>query len=134
MLNRLFNSKSAKNDGLAQTQREAIVDLLHYCMFADGMVTISENQFIAANIEAFSWDPKISIEYYQDKSIGAARAALDNVEVKGKFFSSVSQRLASAEIRVKAFGLCEKLFAADGSKPAGEFAVQGEIRKALGIS
>ena len=134
MFTRLFNSKSEKKDGLTQVQREAIVDLLHYCMYADSLITLTETHFIEAKVESYNWDPKISFEYYQGKSIGAARAALANPETKKKFFESISQRLKTAEIRNQAFELCEKLFLADGAKPASEFAVQGEVRKALGIS
>ncbi|MBI3884338.1 MAG: hypothetical protein HY302_01200 [Opitutae bacterium] len=134
MLNRLFSHKADSNDGLSQAQREAIVDLLHYCMYADNFVALSETRFIAAKVESFNWDPKISIEYYQNKSIGAARAALADPKAKERFFQSVSERLGSAKIRAMAFELCQKLFASDGSKPAGEFSTQGEIRKALSIS
>lgn len=133
MFNRLFNPKSEKTDGLTQSQREAMVDLLHYCMYADNLVTISEARFIEAKVKAYNWDPKISFEYYQGKSIGAARAALANPETKKKFFESVSQRLGTPAMRSEAFQLCDRLFKADGDKPAGEFAVQGEVRKALGV-
>ena len=133
MFNRLFKSAQKPQDGLAQAQREAIVDLLNYCMFADNIVMLSESQFVAAKVEAFSWDPKISFDYYQGKSIGAARAALDEPESKKGFFDSIYQRLATAELRNQAFGLCEKLFLADGVKSEKESVVQGEIRKALHI-
>lgn len=133
MLNRLFTSKADAKDGLTQTQREAIVDVLHYCMYADNLIALSESRFIAAKVEAFDWDPKISFDYYQNKSIGAVRTALANPEAKEKFFESVKQRLATSELRKTAFELCQRLFMADGSKSAGEFASQGEVRAGLGI-
>ena len=51
-----------------------------------------------------------------------------------KFFASVKERLATDELRATAFDLCQKLFMADGSKSAGEFTSQGEVRQGLGIS
>jgi hypothetical protein len=134
MLNRLFSHKAGKKDGLTQAQREAIVDVLHYCMYADNFIALSETQFIEAEVESLSWDPQISFEYYQGKSIGAVRAALANAETKKKFFESVNSRLGSGKVRQMAFDLCGKLFTVDGSKPASEFASQGEVRKALGIT
>jgi hypothetical protein len=134
MLNRLFTPKTEKNDGLTQVQREAIVDVLHYCMYADNFIALTESRFIAAKVDSFSWDPKISFDYYQGRSIGAARAALANAETKKKFFDSVRQRLPEGDLRKTAFELCMNLFSADGNKSTGEFASQGEIRKELEIS
>ncbi len=133
MLNRLFTSKAEVKDGLTQAQREAIVDVLHYCMYADKLITISENQFVAAKVKSFSWDPKISFEYYQGKSIGAVRLALDNKDARERFFASLKQRLATPELRKQAFELCQKLFMADGNKSEGESASQAVIRQGLGL-
>jgi len=118
---------------MTQAQREAIVDLLHYCMFADNLITISENQFVAAKVQSFSWDPKISFEYYQGKSIGAARAALGDPKTKERFFDSAKQRLATPALRKQALELCQKLFMADGNKAEGEFASEKEVRSGLGL-
>jgi len=134
MLNRLFTPKADAKDGLSQAQREAIVDVLHYCMYADNFIALNESRFISAKVASYNWDPKISFEYYQNKSIGAVRAALADPKSKEKFFESVKDRLATDELRATAFELCQKLFVSDGSKSAGEFASQGEVRKGLGIS
>jgi uncharacterized tellurite resistance protein B-like protein len=134
MFNRLFKSAPEPKDGLIQSQREAIVDLLHYCMFADHLVALSESKFVAANVEAMSWDPKISFDYYQGKSIGAARAALDEPESRKGFFDSINLRLTTPELRNRAVGLCEKLFLADGTRSEKESAMLGAIRKALHIA
>ncbi len=134
MFNRLFKSTPEPKDGLLQAQREALVDLLNYCMFADKLVTISESRFVAAKVEELNRDPKMPFDYYQNKSIGAARAALDKPEAKKIFFGSVHQRLATPEVRNRAFTLCQKLFLADGIKRDSESAVQVEIRQTLHIA
>lgn len=128
MLNRLFSTKADKNDGLTQAQREAIVDLLHYCMYADNLISISESSFVAAKVQAFNWDPKIAFESYQGKSIGAARNALANADAKENFFESVKQRLGGAG--KTAYDLCQKLFAADGRTDT-EAVWQADVKKAL---
>ena len=134
MFNRLFKSATESKDGLSQSQREAIVDLLNYCMFADNLVTISESRFVAAEVDSLNWDPKISFDYYQGKSIGAARAALDEPESRKGFFDSINLRLATPEIRNRALNLCLKLFLADGTKSEKESAMLGAIRKALHLA
>ena len=35
LIRKLFHKSEAPNDGLTQPQREAIVDLLNYCMYAE---------------------------------------------------------------------------------------------------
>jgi hypothetical protein len=130
MLNRLFSSKADKNDGLTQAQREAIVDLLHYCMYADSRISLSESSFVAAKVQSFNWDPKISFESYQGKSIGVARNALSNADAKKNFFESVKQRVGGAGST--AYDLCQKLFAADG-KTESEAVWQADVKKALGV-
>lgn len=133
MLNRLFSPTKEFNDGLSQPQREAMVDLLHFCMFADNLVALSETKFIAAEVHGFNWAPNISFEYYQGKSIGAVRAALESAEGKQHLLASIAQRLETKEARKQAFALCQKLFLSDGAKATTEFAAQGEVRKALGL-
>lgn len=134
MFNRLFSHKANATDGLTQEQREAIVDVLHFCMFADNFIALSESQFIASEVETLNWDPKISFEYYQGKSIGAVRAALANVDARKKFVESVKQRLHTDQVRGMAFDLCQKLLVADGTETPSEFSAQEEIRQAFGIS
>ena len=130
MLNRIYSSKADKNDGLTQTQREAIVDLLHYCMYADSLISISESSFVAAKVQAFNWDPNVAFESYQGKSIGAARNALANADAKKNFFESVNRRIGGAN--TTAYDLCRKLFAADG-KTDVEAVWQADVQKALGV-
>ena len=38
LIKKLFHKSEASKDGLNQPQREAIVDLLNYCMYADNFV------------------------------------------------------------------------------------------------
>jgi hypothetical protein len=58
LLKKLFRRSEEKNDGLTQPQREAIVDLLNYCMYADNLVMLAEDRLIADTAATFNWDPK----------------------------------------------------------------------------
>src|SRR5262252_9184633 len=58
LIRKLFHKSEAPNDGLIQPQREAIVDLLNYCMYADNLVMLAEDRLIADTVAKFNWDPE----------------------------------------------------------------------------
>lgn len=113
------NSKIA-SDGLNQAQREAIVDLLHYCMFADNFVALSENKFVRTVVGTLTWDKNISFESYEGGSIGKARKAKENAEYRDRLFKDVAKRLATKDARELALKLCRDLYQADAKMAALE--------------
>jgi hypothetical protein len=44
LIRKLFHKSEAPKDGLTQPQREAIVDLLNYCMYADNLIFLAEDK------------------------------------------------------------------------------------------
>ena len=113
-LKKAFGPTSAQpQDGLAQSQREAIVDLLHYCMFADNFVSLSEDKFVNTVAATLSWDKNISFESYEGGSIGKARKAKESAAYREDFFKDVVQRLATKDARQLALKLCRDLYHAD---------------------
>jgi uncharacterized tellurite resistance protein B-like protein len=101
------------NDGLNQTQREAIVDLLHYCMFADNFVSLTEDKFVNTVAATLSWDKKISFESFEGGSIGKARKAKESATFREEFYKDIQARLATKEARALALKLCKDLYRAD---------------------
>jgi hypothetical protein len=133
-LKKLFaQSGSQKHDGLTQGQREAIVDLLHYCMYADNLVALKEDQFINNVASTLSWDPNISFETYEGSSIGNARRAKEQSAYRVEFMNSVNSRLGETEVRRLAFDLVKQLFNADAELADQESQQLPIIRKALGL-
>ena len=61
LIRKLFGKSEAPNDCLTQPQREAIVDLLNYCMYADNLVMLAEDRLIADTVAKFNWDPKATV-------------------------------------------------------------------------
>jgi hypothetical protein len=113
---RLLNaSESVKSDGLSQGEREAIVDLLHYCMYADNFVAITEDQFINATAATLSWDKNISFESFEGGSIGRARKAKENGGYRDEFLKGIAGKLASKSARQLAFDLCAALYKSDAN-------------------
>ena len=78
LIRKLFHKSEAPNDGLTQPQREAIVDLLNYCMYADNLVFLAEDRLITDTVAKFNWDPKIPFDQFDVRSIGNARNATES--------------------------------------------------------
>jgi len=116
---------------LPQKEREAIIDLLHLCLYADSHIALKEGEFIADVVDVIGWETQISFGSYESKSIAAARAAKESPAAKQEFLSFAAERLASKESQALALDLCKQLFYADGSTADKESALLSEIRVAL---
>jgi uncharacterized tellurite resistance protein B-like protein len=130
---KLFRSSEKAGDGLNQAAREAIVDVLHLCMYADRHIAVREDEFIETAARTLDWDAKISYEYYEGKSTGAVRAALADTESRAAFFESLKQRLPGQSERVLAYKLAQDLVKSDGKETPGEGSVLREIKSVLGV-
>lgn len=126
----LFRVFEQSQDGFKQPEREAIVDVLHYCMYADQHVAASEEQMIKAVAQTLSWDNGVPYEGYEGKSIAAVREALSSPEALSSFFDSVRSRLKT-DSRTLALQLAEKVVNADGQRKPDELIVLANLRKAL---
>ena len=82
LIRKLFHKSEAPKDGLTQPQREAIVDLLNYCMYADNLIFLAEDRLITDTVAKFNWDPKIPFDQFDVRSIGNARNATENQGVQ----------------------------------------------------
>lgn len=127
---KLFQSAAKSNDGLTQEAREAIVDVLHFTMYADKLITIREDEFIESTARRLNWDTKISYEYYEGKSTGAVARALADEAAQEEFVESVKSRLPREADRELALSLADELAASDGKKRE-EAAVIAKLRAGL---
>ena len=78
LIRKLFHKSEAPKDGLAQPQREAIVDLLNYCMYADNLIFLAEDRLIADTVAKFNWDPKVPFDQFDARSVSNARNASES--------------------------------------------------------
>jgi hypothetical protein len=118
LIEKLFHKSdaSAPKDGLTQPQREAIVDLLNYCMYADNLVFIAEDRLIADTVAKFNWDPKIPFDQFDARSVNNARNASESQVYRDQFLASIKDRLDTAAVKGQALDLCQELFLADGAQ------------------
>jgi hypothetical protein len=133
LIKKLFRKSdaSAHKDGLTQPQREAIVDLLNYCMYADNLIFLAEDTLIADTVVKFNWDSKVPFDQFDVRSIDNARNARENQGYRDRFLASIRDRLGTAAVKGQAFDLCQELFVADGARSDEEDAVLQNLRKLL---
>jgi uncharacterized tellurite resistance protein B-like protein len=132
LIRKLFHKPEAPKDGLTQPQREAIVDLLCYCMYADNLVMLAEDRLITDTVAKFKWDSKVPFDQFAMTSIGNARNARESQVYREKFLTSIRDRLDTAAVKGQALGLCQELFLADGARSDEEDVVLQNLRQLLG--
>jgi hypothetical protein len=131
LIRKLFRKSEAPKDGLTQPQREAIVDLLNYCMYADNLVFIAEDRLITDTVAKFNWDSTVPFDQFDVRSIDNARNASENPGYREKFLGSIRDRLGTAAVKGQALDLCQELFLADGARSVEEDAVLQNLKTLL---
>src|SRR5262245_7199950 len=132
LIRKLFRKSGEPEDGLTQPQREAMVDLLNYCMYADNLIMLAEDRLITDTVAKFSWDPKaVPFDQFDARSIDKARNARENQGYKDKFMTSIGDRRSTDAVKAQALDLCQELFLADGARSDEEDAVLQNLRTLL---
>ena len=131
LIRKLFRKSEAPKDGLTQPQREAIVDLLNYCMYADNLVMLAEDRLITDTVAKFNWESKTPFDQFDGRSVGNARNARESQVYRDKFLGSIKDRLDTPAVRGKALDLCQELFLADGAQSKEEDEVLQNLRPLL---
>jgi len=126
----LFRFSGKTDDGLTQIQREAIVDVLHYCMYADKHIATTEDEVIEAAARKLDWDPKVSYEYYEGQSTALVRAALADSAERSAFLSGLNSRLGNTG-KLIALQVAERVISADGVRKATELEAIAALRETL---
>jgi hypothetical protein len=127
----LFRKTGPANRELPQREREAIVDLLHLCLYGDSHIALTEGEFLSDVVNIIGWETQSSFSSYEAPSIAHARAAHANAESRKDFVALAAGRLQSKESRALAVDLCAQLFAVDGTTAAKESALLALIRAEL---
>lgn len=119
-------------DGLAQSEREALVDLLNFCRLADERLTTAEECFGLLQEARFGWEGATSLTAYAAESLARAEQAISTAETRAGFLHSIATRLTTTELRSQAVSLSKKMFDADGRFVAAEHTAFREIKTAFG--
>ena len=131
LIRKLFHKSEAPTDDLTQPQREAIVDLLNHCMYADNLIFLAEDRLITDTVAKFNWDSKVPFDQFDVRSIDNARNASENPGYRDKFLVSIRDRLDTAAVKGQALDLCQELFLADGARSDEEDTVLQNLKQVL---
>ena len=131
LFQKIFNRSPKSPDGLTQAQREAVVDVLFYCMYADNSLALKEDKILADTVGQFSWDPKVSYDSYAARAIAKARAVKETPATRVDFLASVAQRLGTPALKQRTLSLRREIFHADGSVSGSEQELLRELERSL---
>lgn len=133
ILKNLFKSSVASSDGLNQKQREALIDFLLLCTYADNHLSLAEDNVLKAETERFNWKSGQSVEDYIDGVTPKVRQVHNEEESRRAFIGDISDRLDTLRMKAKAIELSNRLFRSDGNVAEGETKFGAEIREGLGL-
>lgn len=119
ILEKLFGANTpAQSDGLQQEEREALIDLLLYCKFADNHLSLTEETVLHKEITLFQWESEVDVDVYIASATAKIRTANTAPHREKKLLEQVGQRLGSDYAKETARTLVAKLFQADGETEA----------------
>jgi uncharacterized tellurite resistance protein B-like protein len=112
-----------------QKQREAMVDLLIWTMYADNVLTLPENEKIDQVTEEMEWKSATPAQQYIYVSIAKVREALDDPTKAESLLDDISERLSSDEMRMRTYEACRDLASVDGEVADKEMHFLNAVKK-----
>ncbi len=125
---KLFRDDEAATAQRNQAQREALIDLLVWTMFADRHIATAETTQIHDAAEGLAWEGHQSIERFIDAATRRTRDVLGSDRAETAYLDDIHARLADDETRHRALVACDTLISADGDRADAEVAFLARIR------
>lgn len=98
----------------AQRQREAMIDLLLWTMYADKLLALPENDRIDQLADEMEWNSPTPASQYLNAAIAKIRDVLEDAEKAVVEMNSIYERLGTDEMRKDAYMACRDLAQIDG--------------------
>jgi uncharacterized tellurite resistance protein B-like protein len=117
-----------------QAQREAVLDLLVWTMFADRHITRPEQELVRREAEDLAWEGYRPIEQYMDGSIRRVRDVLGSPTAEAAYLEDISERLGDARTRELALRACTRIAEVDGEVAPAERELLERARRSFGLS
>lgn len=130
-LKRFFERVGRSAD--AQQQREAMLDLLVWTMYADNVLTLPENDRIDQIAADLEWNSPDRPSVYISKATSKIRDVLSDPERADQLLEDIHRRLGTASMRKEAYDACYDLAQADGQLAAAEMKLLQTVRERFGI-
>lgn len=128
-----FFSGTENPDGLDQVQREATIDLLLLCMYADNDLDLNEERIINRVSQRYAWASETGLDDYIKAATARVLGIMNSSDERATFMRGVSKRLGSREAKFNAVKLCKLLFYSDMQLHSQEEEFIREIEQILGV-
>lgn len=117
----------------AQQQREAMIDLLIWMMYADNVLTLPENDRIDQITEEMKWEAPTRPSVYINTSISKIRDVLADEEQGKELLEDIDDRLGTKRMRQEAYEACRNIAQADGQMADEEMTLLNTVKEHFGI-
>ena len=121
------------NQDVAQTQREALIDLVVWAMYIDGRIQYEENEQIDEVVEQLSASTLLPMRPYLYSAIAKIRDAWNDPARAERVLEDINNRLGNDEMRHAAYALCETVTRADGELADAEQAFLEQLQRQFGL-
>lgn len=111
-----------------QPQREALMDLAVWAMYADGRIQHEENEQLDAVVDHLSAGTVLPLRSYLYQAIAKVRDAWNDPERSEKLLDDIDRRLGAQPLRQAAYALCEAISHADSDLAAAEHSFLNRVR------
>lgn len=99
---------------MTQHQREALVDLLLWVKYVDGLVAPEEVALFTREINAMAWESKRPLASYIELSLAKLKEVLDGRMSEEAYLAVISAVLQSESLRRESIEACYELARCDG--------------------
>ena len=97
-----------------QAQREAVIDLLVWTMFADRHIASTETERIEAEAKRMDWDSPTGVDIFIAQSMTRTRGVLGDDDKSESYLDDISKRLGDTKSQHRAYKACLLLANVDG--------------------
>ncbi len=113
---------------MTQSQREALLDLLHIAMLTDSHISLKEESELERSINAIGWDSQRPREIHLLNSMAKARQATESAERTNEYIATRTAKFINADDQNKALSMLTSLLSSDG-EGAEEIKFIAQIRE-----
>ncbi len=118
---------------ISQPQREAMLDLLLWTMYADRVLALPENERIDQLPDELSWDSVTPFPLYVSTALARVRESLADPDEAQALMDDVYARLGTEAMRRRAYDACRDLSGLDGDVSEEEAAFLERVRTRFGL-
>lgn len=108
------NRLSPADPAMTQKQREALFDLITLATYADGHISIREEELAESAFIAEGWQSEYPKSLYLEKSIAKARAATESEDAAQAYLAALAGEFTDHASQVEAFGVVQGVISRDG--------------------